>query len=216
MIPKREMTADAGIARAQDPDELEKPSSKIFRTSGAVARAVARLRARLADVEAATVEWRKRGWLAEGDVHGHTFEPPRANAGELLAGFESRFAPLPRALEALYGAMNSLWTGPVAAPGGERRLDRGEESFVFMPLERLLAHHARGRGDGIVLNHDLGHLYDLRDARDGQGSDDRSWTILHPADGAIYTQTKRDAMPRKMASSLVDYLNQLAMSFGKG
>jgi hypothetical protein len=179
-----------------------KPSVKALREDAEIAQAFAGLRASLADTEAATREWRKRNWLTKDEAHGYAIAPPLERAGELLGEFELDSEALPSALEALYREMDGLWTWPVASPGGQRPFDSREEYFVFMPLEGLLLHHDDRADEGlIILNQD---------------PDFRSWTMLSRRDGAIYHATRFDGAkpPKKIASTLVEYLKQLATSYG--
>jgi hypothetical protein len=109
---------------------------------------------------------------------------------------------LPAELEALYLQMDGLWTGAVEPPGGERPFDPHEEYFVFVPIERLLEHHD-DREDGLIVL--------------DQHPDYFSWTMLSREDGAIYHSTKleRSDPPRRIAGSLVEYLDRLAESYGR-
>lgn len=97
--------------------------------------------------------------------------------------------------------MNGLWTGAAKAPGGELKFDDGAESFVFVPLE-VLVEHFDDRDDGmIILN---------------QHPDYFSWTMFNTRDEAIYSATKLDGKkpPKKIAASLVEYLEQLGSRYG--
>lgn len=180
---------------------LQKPSPKSLHRDGAITKAFAALRQRLADTQSATEHWKTLDWLEPDEAHGFAVNPPAENAGERLAAFELGHAPLPTEFEALYAEMNGLWTGPVDPPGGERAFDAGEEYFVFVPLEQLLEHHG-DRDDGlIVLN---------------QHPDYFSWILLSTKDGAVYSGSKLDgkAPPKQVSLSLAKYLEQLASSYG--
>jgi hypothetical protein len=180
---------------------LARPAPKVLGEDAAISRAFMRLRSRLADTPAATGDWRARRLLEEDEAHGYAIAPPALDAGELLAAFEIEADPLPAALEALYAEMNGLWTGAVDGPGGERPFDEGEEYFVFMTLEGVLAHHD-DRDDGLIIVN--------------QHPDYFSWTMLSRDDGAVYQASKLDGgdPPEKIAASLVEYLDQLAATYG--
>ncbi len=189
------------FAKAALHNGLTKPAKRSLRREPAITAAVERLRARLADTRAATAHWRAHDWLEEDQAHGYALPPAAADAGALLASFELDSEPLPPALEAFYAVADGVWTGAVARPGGEQAFDADAEHLVLMTLENHIVHHD-DRDDGLlVLNQDPDYF---------------QWTMLSREDGAIYHATKLDGdvPPKRIAASLVDYLDQLAASYG--
>jgi len=179
---------------------LKKPAKRELRHDEAVARAVDRLRARLADSGSASQTWFGQGWLEEGDAHGYALAPPDSDAAEQLARHERRSPALPKLLEALYAELGGLWTGPVEPPGGEQPFERGAASYVIMPLSEVLD-HADDRPDGLVVFGQQGDYFSLK--------------LLGSDDGAVYSISRLDyGPPRKVADSLVEWLDALAAAYG--
>jgi hypothetical protein len=177
------------------------PQAKRVHRDEAIAARLARLRARLSDTRAATDAWRARDWLETTEAHGFAVAAPAADLGDVLASFEVNSEPLPPALEAIYAEMNGLWTGAMKPPGGEQAFDPDAESFVFVPIERLLEQDEE-RGDELI-------IFDQQPGSFGR-------TMLSRKDGGVYQATRLDGpgTPRRVAASLAEYLEQLAETYG--
>ncbi len=83
--------------------------------------------------------------------------------------------------------------GPGAEIGGARDFDPHEEYFVFAPFGRVLE----------------------RDYILDQHPDHFSWVTLDPDTGIIATANKLDLEPRRIADSLVEYVEVLAAGYGR-
>lgn len=158
----------------------------------AIARAVANLKARLADTAAATALWRANGLLEDLQHHAFSIAKPHPNLEKVLAAAE-----LPPLLEALYTELGGLWVRPHRS-GGEQPWNPDAEYFVFAPLANLL--DRPDAGDELVL-----------DAH----PDNFSWVMLDRTTGAITTANKIDRTPVKIAGSLVEYIELLAEGYGR-
>lgn len=161
----------------------------------AITNAVALLAMRLSDTEAATAMWRARGWLEDDEQHAFAIAPPSPRLEAELARMAITGEQLPPMLEALYGELDGLWVGG-ASIAGRREFDPDDEALVLAPIEHVLGHHL----DVFILDQHPDHF---------------SWVTLEPETGIISTANKLDRDLRRIAGSLVEYLEQLAAGYGR-
>ena len=171
---------------------LAPPPPRTLVTDPAITRAVATLRSRLADTTAATAKWRERGWLEDDEHHAFAIAPPSPDLATELARMAITGEEVPPMLEALYGEIGGLWVRG-AVIGGARDFDPHEEYFVFAPFGRVLE----------------------RDYILDQHPDHFRWVTLDPDTGVIATANKLDREPRRIADSLVEYVELLAAGYGR-
>ena len=178
--------AAAGLATG-----LAAPQTRPLVTDPAIANAVAMLKTRLARTATATLAWRERGWLADDQHHAFTITDAATSSGD---GARGGRAPTP-ARGALRRAGRCLWVG-ASDVGGQRDFDPDDEHFVFAPLASVLEHDV----DVYILDQHPDHF---------------SWVTLDPATGIVAKANKLDREPRRIAGSLVEYLELLAAGYGR-
>jgi hypothetical protein len=173
------------------------PPARALANDPEIERALAGLRARLADSDSATALWRKHGWLEDGEYLAFAIAAPPEEIATRLAAMAAREIEMPPSLEALYRAIGDLWVGP-AKQRGERAFDSDEESFVFAPLDTIL--ERLGETETIILDQDPDYF---------------RWVTLDPATDEIACANKLDRTPVTMARSLREYVEQLSAGYGR-
>lgn len=179
---------------------LVAPPARTLTADPAICNAVQALRAALSNTRSATAYGQKTDWLEPDQSHAFAIAPPASDASQQLAEFELHAAALPAALEALYCELDGLWVGGVAGPGGAQAFSPKSEYFVIAPLAVLLDRSLDRDDTFIALNQD---------------PDSFRSVLLDIDDGAVYRATKLDdGPPTKIATSLPQYLELLASTYG--